>query len=72
VTTGSIHQGDVIRCNVRGDRFWAEVTQELEFNSTLNKKVIRISSLTNRPIPTHMVTAVQIIGHWRKKKGSEV
>lgn len=72
MSTAGIKAEDIVRCDVRGDRFWAIVTKALEYDDVMKKKVIRIASLTNRPIPTQTVTGFQIIGHWRKKAGSKL
>jgi hypothetical protein len=66
VTIGGIHENDVVRCNVRGDRFWARATGEAEDGT------LPIVSLNGRPIPTLRVRARQVVGHWRMRKGSAV
>lgn len=64
MTLGSIRSGDVVRCDVRGDRFFGLVT------GPASGGVITVDSLTGRPIPAHALKARQVIGHWRQRKGS--
>jgi hypothetical protein len=63
---GGVREGDVVCCDVRGDRFYA-----LARGGPTEGK-LPISSLTGRPIPALRVTARQIVGHWRKSKASRV
>lgn len=64
MTSKSIHEGDIVRCDVRGDRFWARATGEVADGK------LPIEALNGRPIPALRVTARQIVGHWRMRKGS--
>jgi hypothetical protein len=61
-----IREGDILCCNVRGDRFYAVVREQAAEGR------VPISSLTFRPIPALRVTARQVIGHWRRSKASRV
>lgn len=69
-----IRVGDIVRCNVRGDQFYAEATVEVKHYPDMGKRAVRVRSLDTRPIPTGFITPRQIEGHWRKsrqnKKGS--
>jgi len=67
MNTTSIRTDDIVRCDVRGDLFYGLVVKPLEYNETMKKKVIRITSLTGRPIPTMFVTSFQIKDHWSKR-----
>lgn len=59
-----IKGGDVVRCDVRGDRFWALAL-------TVNKGSVVIASLIDgRPIPALKVSSRQVIGHWSRRAGS--
>lgn len=60
----SVRTGDIVRCDVRGDRFYATVEDARQ------RGVLAIDSLTGRPIPTYHVTARQVVAHWRKSKQS--
>lgn len=62
----NVRTGDVIRCDVRGDRFFASVVSPVEYDSGLRKRVLTVRSLSGRPIPSRWVTARQVIGVWRK------
>jgi hypothetical protein len=66
MSLAGIRGGDVLRCDVRGDRFYA-----LAKAQAVEGKV-PIESLTGRPIPALRVTARQVVGHWRKSKASRV
>lgn len=67
MTIGSVRAGDLIRCDIRGDRFFAIVVT----GPGADKKVT-IESANGRPIPSLVVGARQIVGHWRKRKGSVI
>ena len=66
MTIGSVKENDLVRCDVRGDRFWARVVSE-----AVDGK-LPIEALNGRPIPALRVTARQVVGHWRMRKGSAV
>lgn len=59
--TKLIRPGDLVECDVRGQRFFARV-EEVD-------KVVRIAPLS-RQITYRSVSARQIIGHYRKAAGS--
>lgn len=58
--------GDIVLCDVRGDRFYASVRDRAEGGS----RPLEIGALTSRPIPALKVSARQVVGHWRRRKGS--
>lgn len=64
-----INPGDILLCDVRGDRFYALATV-VPVGGRGAK--VQIESLTRRPIPALAVTSRQIVGHWRKSKQSKV
>jgi hypothetical protein len=64
---GSVRAGDIVRCDVRGDRFYAVVPEKWE-----GGPLLPVESLSGRPIPTFHVKARQVVGHWRKSKQSKV
>ena len=66
--TQGIKTGDVIRCNVRGDKFYALVRSPVSYNPAMNKRCLEVTSLTGRPIPSKFITPRQVIGHWRKSR----
>lgn len=66
--TNSIREGDIIRCNVRGDKFFALVRSPVSYNDGLRKRCLEVASLTGRPIPSRFVTPRQVIGHWRQSR----
>lgn len=66
--SSNIREGDIIRCNVRGDRFYATVRSPVSYNPTMRKRCLEVASLTGRPIPSKFVTPRQVIGHWRQSR----
>jgi hypothetical protein len=66
VEIGSVRTGDLVRCNVRGDRFLAYVREPVAYNTSVRKRVLTVTSATGRPIPSTWVSARQVIGIWRK------
>lgn len=71
VNLTGINKQDIVLCDVRSDRFYATVTAHLP-KGDANGKPLAIESLTGRPIPAYHVSARQVVGHWRKAKGSRV
>lgn len=65
-----VHENDLVRCDVHGDRFWAQVTG-VEHRSTGDSLVIE-SLVAGRPLPVRDVEARQVIGYWRKLRGSVI
>lgn len=59
-----VREGDIIQCDIRGDRFYAMA------RSTAKNGVIPIESLTGRPIPSMNAKSRQVVAHWRKSKQS--
>jgi len=59
-TTG-IKDGDIVQCDVRGDQFFGVVSQR-------HDRQIGVHALCRRTF--RLVTARQIVGHYRKRKGS--
>ena len=66
--TAGIRTDDIIRCNVRGDKFYATVRSPVSYNPAMRKRCLEVKSLTGRPIPTTFVTPRQVIGHWRQSR----
>lgn len=66
--SSTIREGDIVRVDVRGDRFYATVREPVTFHVKLRKRVLRVVTLTGRPIPATFVTPRQIIGHWRQSR----
>jgi hypothetical protein len=66
MSLAGIREGDIVFCDVRGDRFYAAA------RGRAYEGKVPIVSLTGRPIPALRVTARQVIGHWRKSKSSRV
>lgn len=61
---------DIVLAEVRGDRFYGLVTKPVAMNEVLGRRVLAVSSLTRRPIPTRLLSARQVIGHWRRSAAS--
>jgi hypothetical protein len=70
VKVASIRARDVVLADVRGDRFYGLVTEPVAMNEVLKRRVLTVSSLTGRPIPTRFLSANQVIAHWRRAAGS--
>ncbi len=66
MSLAGVRAGDVLCCDVRGDRFYALA------KAAAAEGKVPIASLTGRPIPALRVSARQVIGHWRKSKASRV
>jgi len=71
--TSGIKAGDIVKCDVRGQEFFALVSRPIYHNATLAKRVVDVEPL--RPgsrLPSTFVTPRQITDHWRKsrRKGS--
>lgn len=63
MTTGGIKREDIVQVDIKGDRFYAFVT------GPGPKRTIAVRAVC-RPAIRRNVTARQIIGHYRKRKGS--
>ncbi len=62
-----IREDDIIRANVRGDRFYALVLQGSHPGLIDNRPVLTIESLNGRPIPALHVTARQVVEHYARR-----
>ena len=70
VKLGSIKARDIVLADVRGDRFYGLVTEPVAMNEVLKRRVLIVTSLTGRPIPTGLLSAAQVVGHWRRSAAS--
>lgn len=61
--TQGIKPGDIVICDVRGQRFYAEVTEKKDGG-------FQIEGLGAQFLPAYSVKARQIVGHYAKRKGS--
>jgi hypothetical protein len=66
----AIKARDIVLAEVRGDCFYALVTEPVAMNEALGRRVLRVASLTGRPIPTGHLGARQVLGHWRRSAAS--
>jgi hypothetical protein len=66
-TTG-IREGDIVKCDVRGQTFYALVTEESHIDSMTKRRVLSIQPLPGSHVSTYSVTPQQIVDHWRKKR----
>lgn len=66
--SSTIRSGDIVQCDVRGDRFYATVVSPVSYSQELHKRCLEVKSLTGRPIPTRFVTPRQVVEHWRKSR----
>lgn len=62
-TTG-IKEGDLVECDVRGQRFFARVNSD-----TNGDRLIKVEPF-NVAVGYRSATARQIVGHYRKARGS--
>lgn len=70
--TAGIRPDDIVRCDVRGQHFYARVVEKhsaLGGSFRANKTEVEPLLDTNR-IPTSYVTSRQIIEHYSKRKGT--
>ena len=61
---------DIVLADVRGDRFYGLVAEPVAMNEVLRRRVLTVNSLTGRPIPTRLLSATQVIAHYRRAAGS--
>lgn len=68
-----IRAGDIVRCEVRGGRFWARVSAPMRQIDGLGKRITLEPLIGQRGnLPATWVTSRQVVGHWRQAKGSEI
>lgn len=68
-----IKAGDLVRCDVRGGRFWARVSAPMREVEGLGKRITLEALLGHREhLPAKWVTSRQVIGHWRERRGSQI
>lgn len=65
-----IKPNDIIRCDVRGERFYAIVEKPVKLDKELNRRVMLVSSLRGS-IPARLISARQVVSHWRKSPQSK-
>lgn len=64
---------DIVRCNVRGQRFFALVSKASHRNAATKKVGLDIRPLVpGKPLLTTFVTAYQVEGIWRRAKNSTI
>lgn len=61
--TQGIKAGDIVHCDVRGQRFYATVSERTDEGLQLDK-------LNSQFLPAYVVKPRQVIGHYSKRKGS--
>lgn len=67
-----IKADDIVRCDVRGQRFWALVTRPSHEDPVRGRGLtIRALNIRNELL-TEFVTSRQVIGVWRRAKGATV
>lgn len=69
-----IKAGDVLRCDVRGGRFWARCSAPMREVDGLGKRITLepLDPKGRQVLPAQWVTSRQVVGHWRQRTGSEV
>lgn len=65
-----IKSGDIAFADIRGDRFYGIVEEPVAMDPVLKRRVLTVRSLTGRPVPTGLLNARQVIGHWRRSSAS--
>lgn len=68
----TIRPGDIVYCDVRGDRFYALIEETDMYRPGMKNTGLSISSLTRRPLPTSFVNSRQVLAHYRKSPKSKV
>lgn len=69
MNTGSIKPEDIVQCDVRGDVFFARVRAKgREQDARLRGREIMVLPIGRGGV--RIVTARQVVGHYRKAKGS--
>jgi hypothetical protein len=63
MTLTSVKPGDIVKCDVRGQIFYAEVEEK-------DKGVLNLRPLGNGWVATYRVTSRQVVAHYRKSKAS--
>jgi hypothetical protein len=58
-----IRPGDLVRCDVRGEKFVAEVTGKAE-------GVLTLEPVARSFLPAYRVKSRQVIEHWRRSRRS--
>lgn len=64
MTLNTVRVGDIVLCDVRGSRFYAEVTDKGKGNLAIQP--------ISKGVGFYSVTSRQVIGLWRKSKASRV
>ena len=59
----TVRPGDIVRCDVRGDQFFAEVTEKSDGELTL-------APVGRTFLPVYRAKSRQVIAHYRKSKRS--
>lgn len=59
----TVRPGDIVRCDVRGDQFFAEVTER-------NSGELTLAPVGRTFLPIYHVKSRQVIAHYRKSKRS--
>jgi hypothetical protein len=74
VNSTGIRAGDIVRCDVRGGRFWARVSAPMREIDKLGKRITLepLDPASRQNLPSQWVTSRQVIGHWRERTGSQV
>lgn len=62
MTLAGIREGDIVRCDIRGDRFLAFV------GNLDSDRMLEVHPLANGRGPLRLVSARQVIDHWRKSR----
>lgn len=64
-----IREGDLVRVDFNGTRYYGRVLQEAFMSPVQRCNVLEVASLGGRPIPAHFPRARQVIEHYRRAKG---
>lgn len=62
-----IRAEDIVECDVRGQKFYAMVTEPVHRDATTKRRVLAVKPLSPG-VSFYTVTPTQIINHWRKKR----
>jgi hypothetical protein len=69
MNVASVHEGDIVECDVRGRRFFALATSNPQPSPRGGPSTLTIRPITPS-ISFRVVNAPQVIGHYRRSKQS--
>lgn len=62
-----IRAEDIVKCDVRGQKFYALVKKPVHMDDATKRRVLTVNPITPG-VSFYTVTPTQVIDHWRKKR----